>query len=153
MGRFDYVRDVFIELGVKEHFWKVAQKPGRPLFFGTGNKTLIFGLPGNPVSSYIGFMVWVWPILNEMMGTDTLKSIEGELTEPFPVENIKYRYLFGKAWIENGKVLCKPSKKIGSHMLTSSLNANCILGAEPSNKKLNSGDSILVNLLPWKTIE
>ena len=153
MGRFDYVRDVFIDLGVEEHFWKVAQKPGRPLFFGTGNKTLIIGLPGNPVSSYIGFMIWVWPIINEMMGTDTVKSIEAELTEPFPVENIKYRYLFGKAWIENGKVLCKPSRKIGSHMLTSSLNANCIIGAEPSDIKLSSGDSILINLLPWKIIE
>ena len=153
MGRFDYVRDVFIELGVEEHFWKVAQKPGKPLFFGSGNKTLIFGLPGNPVSSYIGFMVWVWPILNEMMGGNTLNPIQGELTESFPVENIKYRYLFGKVWTENGKVLCKPSKKIGSHMLTSSLDANCILGAEPSDKKLNPGDSILVNLLPWKTIE
>ena len=153
MGRFDYVRDVFIELGVEEHFWKVAQKPGKPLFFGSGNKTLIFGLPGNPVSSYIGFMVWVWPILNEMMGGNTLNPIQGELIESFPVENIKYRYLFGQAWIENGKILCKPSKKIGSHMLTSSLNANCILGAEPSDKKLNPGDLILVNLLPWKTIE
>ena len=153
MGRFDYVRDVFIELGVEEHFWKVAQKPGKPLFFGSGNKTLIFGLPGNPVSSYIGFMVWVWPILNEMMGGNTLNPIQGELIEPFPVENIKYRYLFGQAWIENGKILCKPSKKIGSHMLTSSLNANCILGAEPSDKKLNPGDLILVNILPWKTIE
>ena len=153
MGRFDYVRDVFIELGVEEHFWKVAQKPGKPLFFGSGNKTLIFGLPGNPVSSYIGFMVWVWPILNEMMGGNTLNPIQGELIEPFPVENIKYRYLFGQAWIENGKILCKPSRKIGSHMLTSSLNANCILGAEPSDKKLNPGDLILVNLLPWKTIE
>ena len=153
MGRFDYVRDVFIELGVEEHFWKVAQKPGKPLFFGSGNKTLIFGLPGNPVSSYIGFMVWVWPILNEMMGGNTLNPIQGELIESFPVENIKYRYLFGQAWIENGKILCKPSRKIGSHMLTSSLNANCILGAEPSDKKLNPGDLILVNLLPWKTIE
>ena len=153
MGRFDYVRDVFIELGVEEHFWKVAQKPGKPLFFGSGNKTLIFGLPGNPVSSYIGFMVWVWPILNEMMGGNTLNPIQGELIESFPVENIKYRYLFGQAWIENGKILCKPSRKIGSHMLTSSLDANCILGAEPSDKKLNPGDSILVNLLPWKTIE
>ena len=153
MGRFDYVRDVFIELGVEEHFWKVAQKPGKPLFFGSGNKTLIFGLPGNPVSSYIGFMVWVWPILNEMMGGNTLNPIQGELIESFPVENIKYRYLFGQAWIENGKILCKPSRKIGSHMLTSSLNANCILGAEPSDKKLNPGDLILVNILPWKTIE
>ena len=42
MGRYDYVRDVFIELGVKEHFWKVAQKPGKPLFFGTKEKSFDF---------------------------------------------------------------------------------------------------------------
>ena len=88
MGRFDYVRDVFLDLGVEEHFWKVAQKPGKPLFFGTGDKTLIFGLPGNPVSSYIGFMVWVWPVLNEMMGGNRIKSFKAELTEPFPLEKI-----------------------------------------------------------------
>tara|TARA_B100000700_G_scaffold71282_1_gene79305 strand:- start:24 stop:1247 length:1224 start_codon:yes stop_codon:yes gene_type:complete len=153
MGRFDYVRDVFLDLGVEEHFWKVAQKPGRPLFFGTGDKTLIFGLPGNPVSSYIGFMVWVWPVLNEMMGSIRIKSFKAELTEPFPSEKIKYRYLFGKAWVEDGKVLCKPSKKIGSHMLTSSLNVNCVLGSEPSDRQLNPGDSIDVNLLPWETMK
>ena len=61
MGRYDHVREVFIELGVKEHFWKVAQKPGKPLFFGTKDKTLIFGLPGNPVSSYIGYMEMMEP--------------------------------------------------------------------------------------------
>ena len=153
MGRFDYVRDVFLDLGVEEHFWKVAQKPGKPLFFGTGDKTLIFGLPGNPVSSYIGFMVWVWPVLNEMMGGNRIKSFKAELTEPFPLEKIKYRYLFGKAWVEDGKVRCKPSKKSGSHMLTSSLNANCILGAEPSGRQLNSGDLIDINLLPWETMK
>ena len=38
MGRFDYVRDVFLDLGVEEHFWKVAQKPGKPLFLGQGLK-------------------------------------------------------------------------------------------------------------------
>ena len=45
MGRYDYVRDVFMELGVEDHFWKVAQKPGKPLFFGTMNSTLIFWSP------------------------------------------------------------------------------------------------------------
>ncbi|MED5316464.1 MAG: gephyrin-like molybdotransferase Glp, partial [Candidatus Neomarinimicrobiota bacterium] len=52
MGRHDYVREIFMELGVKEHLWQVAQKPGKPLFFGTTADTLIFGLPGNPVSSF-----------------------------------------------------------------------------------------------------
>jgi len=153
MGRFDYVRDVFMELGVKEHFWKVAQKPGKPLFFGTGDDTLICGLPGNPVSSYIGFIEWVWPILETMMGIPESKPIIGILAEPFPREKMKYRYLFGQAWLEDGKLVCKPATKIGSHMITSSLEANCILGSEQGDSLLQPGDEIHVNILPWKNIQ
>ena len=152
MGRYDYVRDVFMELGVKEHFWKVAQKPGKPLFFGTGQDTLIFGLPGNPVSSYIGFMEWVWPALETIMGKNTSEPLTGKLTESFPREPVKKRFLFGKVWIENGQLVCRPASKVGSHMLTSSLDANCILAAEPGDGILNVGDNILVNELPWKNI-
>jgi molybdopterin molybdotransferase len=153
MGRFDYVRDVFMELGVTEHFWKVAQKPGKPLFFGTGNDTLIFGLPGNPVSSYIGFMEWVWPALESMMGKSESKPITGILAEPFPREKVKTRFLFGNAWIENNQLVCKPASKIGSHMLTSSLEANCILSSEPGEWVLQVGQKIRVNLLPWKGLK
>ena len=153
MGRYDYVRDVFIELGVVEHFWKVAQKPGKPLFFGTGNSTLIFGLPGNPVSSYIGFMEWVWPVLETMMGKKESKKVTGILKKPFPREKVKYRFLFGDAWIENGQLVCQPSTKVGSHMLSSSLQANCILGTKPGDNPLQSGKPIEVNILPWKFIK
>ena len=153
MGRFDYVREVFLELGVQEHFWKVAQKPGKPFFFGTVNSTLIFGLPGNPVSSYIGFMEWVWPVLRTMMGKSKEGAVLGILKEPFPREKVKYRFLFGKVWMEDGKLVCKPSNKKGSHMLSSSLDANCILGCEPGERPLKPGDKIRVNILPWKTIE
>ena len=152
MGRYDYVRDVFIELGVLEHFWKVAQKPGKPLFFGTGNSTLIFGLPGNPVSSYIGFMEWVWPVLETMMGKKESKKVTGILKKPFPREKVKYRFLFGDAWIEKGQLVCQPSTKVGSHMLSSSLESNCILGCDPGDGKLQSGEEIHINILPWKTI-
>ena len=79
MGKFDYVRDVFMELGVKEHFWKVAQKPGKPLFFGSNSAALIFGLPGNPVSSFIGFMEYVWPVLESMTGQSRAKTISAVL--------------------------------------------------------------------------
>ena len=153
MGRFDYVRDVFMELGVKEHFWKVSQKPGKPFFFGSRNNTLIFGLPGNPVSSYIGFMEWVWPVLETMMGIPESKPTTGILVDPFPREKVKYRYLFGQAWLKNGKLFCKPSTKIGSHMLSSSLKSNCILGSEQGETPLIAGDEIYVNVLPWKNIE
>ena len=153
MGRYDYVRDVFIELGVVEHFWKVAQKPGKPLFFGTGNSTLIFGLPGNPVSSYIGFMEWVWPVLETMMGKKESKKVTGILKKPFPREKVKYRFLFGDAWIENGQLVCQPSTKVGSHMLSSSLQANCILGMMQGDNPLQPGEPIEVNMLPWKFIK
>ena len=153
MGRYDYVRDVFIELGVKEHFWKVAQKPGKPLFFGTKENKLIFGLPGNPVSSFIGFMEWVWPVLITMMGEKSEKSIYGILDEPFPRERTKHRFLFGRAKYRNGKLVCHPTNRIGSHMLTSALGANCILGSDPGDGPLNPGDLIRVNLLPWKIIQ
>jgi molybdopterin molybdotransferase len=153
MGRFDYVRDVFMELGVKEHFWKVSQKPGKPFFFGSRNNTLIFGLPGNPVSSYIGFMEWVWPVLETMMGIPESKPTTGILVDPFPREKVKYRYLFGQAWLENGKLFCKPSTKIGSHMLSSSLKSNCILGSEQGKTPLQPGDEIHVNILPWKNMQ
>ena len=153
MGRYDYVRDVFIDLGVKEHFWKVAQKPGKPLFFGTKENKLIFGLPGNPVSSFIGFMEWVWPVLITMMGEKSEKSIYGILDEPFPRERTKHRFLFGRAKYKNGKLVCHPTNRIGSHMLTSALGANCILGSDPGDGPLNPGELIRVNLLPWKIIQ
>ena len=153
MGRYDYVRDIFMDLGVKEHFWKVAQKPGKPLFFGTGNSTLIFGLPGNPVSTYIGFMEWVWPVLESMMGKPESKPIIGILAESFPREKAKKRFLFGNAWVENDQLMCKPATKVGSHMLTSSLGANCILSSELGETPLHSGEKIDINILPWKSIK
>ena len=153
MGRFDYVRDVLMELNVMEHFWRVAQKPGKPLFFGSREKALIFGLPGNPVSAFIGFMEYVWPVLEIMSGKSGSSTLSAVLDESFPREKEKTRYLFGNTWSENGQLICAPSKKVGSHMLTSSLKANCIIISEPGDKPLTKGSKIRVHLLPWKTIK
>ena len=153
MGRYDHVRDVLIELGVKEHFWKVAQKPGKPLFFGTKEKKIIFGLPGNPVSSFIGFMEWIWPVLRDIMGRKSKKTVYGILDEPFPREKKMHRFLFGEVRYRNNRLVCSSTRKIGSHMLTSALGANCILESSPGTTPLYPGDLIKVNLLPWKTIK
>ena len=153
MGKFDYVRDVFMELGVQEHFWKVAQKPGRPLFFGSNSTALIFGLPGNPVSAFIGFMEYVWPVLESMTGQSRASTISAVLDESFPLDAVKTRYLFGNTWSEDGQLICVPSKKVGSHMLTSSLEANCIIVADPGDIPLTKGAQIRVRLLPWKSIK
>jgi len=69
MGLFDLVRKTLADLGVEERFWKVAQKPGKPLSFGMRGSTPFFGLPGNPVSSLVCFYVYVRPALRAMMGS------------------------------------------------------------------------------------
>ena len=61
MGPHDLVRRVAAELGVEEVFWGVAVKPGKPLSFGVRGSTLVFGLPGNPVSSLVGSVLFVVP--------------------------------------------------------------------------------------------
>ncbi len=72
MGTFDLVRQTLAELGVGERFWKVAQKPGKPLTFGMRDRVPVFGLPGNPVSSLVCFYLYVRPALRAMQGIDRL---------------------------------------------------------------------------------
>ncbi len=68
MGPHDLVRGVEADLGVEEVFWGVAVKPGKPLTFGVRGDTLVFGLPGNPVSSLVGALVFVRPALLARQG-------------------------------------------------------------------------------------
>jgi molybdopterin molybdotransferase len=84
VGSFDYVRPMLAELGYQERFWKVAQKPGKPLTFGVCRGTPVFGLPGNPVSSLVCFYLYVAPALRTMMGqVDVhLPTAQATLTEP-----------------------------------------------------------------------
>jgi molybdopterin molybdotransferase len=74
VGPHDLVRAVERDLGVQEVFWRVAVKPGKPVSFGTRGDTLVFGLPGNPVSALVGFELFVRP---------ALRALEGE-AEPGP---------------------------------------------------------------------
>ena len=73
MGPHDLVRRVAAELGVEEVFWGVAVKPGKPLAFGIRSETLVFGLPGNPVSSLVGALVFVGTALRARQGMERPK--------------------------------------------------------------------------------
>ena len=70
MGPHDLVRRVAAELGIEEVFWGVAVKPGKPLAFGIRDETLVFGLPGNPVSSLVGALVFVGTALRARQGME-----------------------------------------------------------------------------------
>jgi molybdopterin molybdotransferase len=77
VGPHDLVRRVEAELGVEEVFWRVAVKPGKPLAFGVRGGTLVFGLPGNPVSALVGFELFVRPAVLALEGAlDPLPRFE-----------------------------------------------------------------------------
>ena len=82
VGVHDHVRPTLENLGVKMLFWRVSMKPGHPLAFGTTNKTAVFGLPGNPVSSMVCFEEFVAPALRKMMGHTRLhrRTLTARLT-------------------------------------------------------------------------
>jgi molybdopterin molybdotransferase len=68
VGPHDLVRAIEAELGVEEVFWRVAMRPGKPVSFGVRAATLVFGLPGNPVSSLVGCMLFVLPAVRALQG-------------------------------------------------------------------------------------
>jgi molybdopterin molybdotransferase len=68
VGPHDLVRSIEAELGVEEVFWGVSVKPGKPLAFGVRDRTLVFGLPGNPVSSLVSSVLFVLPALRALQG-------------------------------------------------------------------------------------
>jgi molybdopterin molybdotransferase len=67
-GKLDLVPDVLRDLGVTAHFHKVRMKPGKPVLFGTRDESLVFGLPGNPVSAFVCFELFVRPALRRLAG-------------------------------------------------------------------------------------
>ncbi len=84
VGEYDFVPGILKDSGVKLHFDKVAIQPGKPTVFGTRGNTLVFGLPGNPVSTFTIFEVFVKPMLYRLMGYDYLPLLlKGAMKKDF----------------------------------------------------------------------
>lgn len=77
VGPHDLVREIGRELGIQELFWRIALRPGKPLTFGVRDRTLVFGLPGNPVSTLVCFEVFVRPALLALQGAPEFRPAFG----------------------------------------------------------------------------
>ncbi|MCG8377733.1 MAG: molybdopterin molybdotransferase MoeA [Chlorobiales bacterium] len=152
-GEYDYMQQMLTGLGIEQKFWKVAQKPGKPFFFGTGNEgKMVFGLPGNPVSALVCFLEYCMPALSAMQNSRYYGKIEAELAGPFPTDKKRHRFLFGRIWQKDGRLLCKVTPKIESHMITSLAGANCLIEAPAAGQPLPAGTVVTCNVLPWGTM-
>jgi molybdopterin molybdotransferase len=97
VGERDYVQEVLLDLGVTLDFWKLNMRPGKPMMFGTRANTLVFGLPGNPVSAMVTAIVMLRPALRQMTGhADPFwPQIGVPLTAPLPPNGPRRHFVRG----------------------------------------------------------
>lgn len=150
VGDYDYVKDVLARLGVEGIFWRVAQRPGGPLFFGKKGDTLVFGLPGNPASSLVCFYEYVRPALRRMMGKKELflMEIEAVLLEEIKKKPDKTHFLRGRVEKRDGSFYVKTGGAQGSHMLKSFALSNCLIIIPRDVSYLPIESRVKVHLLP-----
>jgi molybdopterin molybdotransferase len=129
VGEYDLVKDVLAELGCDQKFWKIAMRPGKPFVFGTRGEKLVFGLPGNPVSAAVTFLLLVRPALLKMRGLAELDlpSISAEAAGDFVNNGDRPHYMRANLQREGQKWLVRPMPRQGSHVISSIANANCLV--------------------------
>ena len=130
VGPHDLVRRVEAALGVEEVFWRVAVKPGKPVSFGLRGSTLVFGLPGNPVSSLVGFELFVRPAVLALQGhADPLPRFEpGRLAAAAKRNRDRDQLVRARRRAgEDGAVLLEPLAGQESHMIVRAAGANALV--------------------------
>ncbi len=145
MGDFDYVPEIMQEIGVKILFKSIAVQPGRPTVFGVKGDKYIFGLPGNPVSSFVQFEMLVKPLIQKMIGNQNTNS---EILLPMGSDIHRKkteRKSFLPVSIRNGEVF--PVEYHGSAHIHSYIFANGIIAMEKGVLSLKKGEKVHVRQL------
>lgn len=144
VGDYDFVKQALEENGVEELFYKVYQKPGKPLFFGRKGDTFVFALPGNPASSLTCFYIHVLPLLQKLSGSADpgLQRIRVPLKHSY--DNRSDRPIFLKAKVEDQSVSIL--NRQSSSMIHSMAMGNALVFLdEPA--KLKKGDRVTTILI------
>jgi len=159
LGDYDIVRDVLAKEG-EIIFWRVRQKPGKPLAFGMikalgegggVRKIPLFGLAGNPVSAMINFELFARPAMLKMMGRKNLAKPVIEAVIEEPIENSDGRRIFARAVVEKrgGRYFARLTGPQGSGVLTSMALANGLVIVPEDKPGVKKGDSVQVMMLDW----
>ncbi|OXB02531.1 molybdopterin molybdenumtransferase MoeA [Flavobacterium oncorhynchi] len=144
VGDYDFVKEALLQNDVKELFYKINQKPGKPMFFGSKNETLVFALPGNPASSLTNFYIYVVPAIKSRIGfleihkTKVIRKLNSDL------KNNTGKTLFLKAKYNETHVEVLDSQS--SAMLNTFAVANSLLIVPEGIEEYKKGQ--LVTLLP-----
>lgn len=147
VGSMDYVRKIVEDEG-EVAFWRVNMRPGKPFLFGKFGQTPFIGLPGNPVSAYVGFIVFVLPAIEKMLGRRPAERnyLRAELLEEIHSDG-RESYLRGIVRVSGGRLTAKLTGHQGSGNLHSLVQANALLLVPSGVKYLPSGDQVEILLL------
>ena len=152
VGEYDFVKEIFTELDVKKIFWKVAIKPGKPNYFGTLGRKLIFGLPGNPVAALVSFYQLVIPAIHKLIGRNHKEVFMPVVQLSADLKKKHGRLEFVRGVISTnrlGELIVSPTKGQGSHMLSGIAKANCLIHFPKQEDFIRKGSNVKVELLRW----
>lgn len=148
VGKYDYLKELFTELEIEIKFRKVNIKPGKPLVFGVFNKEnkiqLVFGLPGNPVSSYVNFLIFIKPAIQNLYGIKNNNIVKAELAESISKKDDKRNFLRGflDFNLEKGKYFVRAADAQSSADMTRLANANCLIVIEEDRINPQKGEEV-----------
>jgi len=156
MGDFDFVEDVLHDLGVEKYFDKVNIKPGKPSVFGKTERSLVFGLPGNPVSASTVFEIIVRPCLRKLLGFQVLHNLRmtAVLETEHPVKTSREYYHPSKCYFTENKLFVKPVNTKGSADVLSFAKSNCYIVTPAGANDFQPGQSVEVIIRSdyWKSL-
>ena len=148
MGDFDFVPKILKKLNIKIHFDSIAVQPGRPTTFGTRQNKYVFGLPGNPVSSFVQFELLVKPFLYKMMGYNfEATNISLKMGEDYSRKNKKRMSWIPISINENSDII--PLKYHGSAHINALTYADGLINVPVGKTSLKKGDFVNVRQI-WQ---
>jgi molybdopterin molybdotransferase len=149
VGPHDLVRRLLADLGAEEVFWRVAVKPGKPVAFAVRGSTLVFGLPGNPVSSLVGFELFVRPALRALQGTATPgpRWQPGRLARAVRRDRHRDQLVRARSRVEGDAVLLEPLRGQESHMIVRAAAADALALIPLGDGELAEGAAVAYLML------
>jgi molybdopterin molybdotransferase len=150
VGAYDVVKEVLSRVGTVD-FDRVAMQPGKPQGFGTvgPDATPIFTLPGNPVSAYVSFEVFVRPAIRRMLGVEPLgrPTVGAVCLEPLSSPQGRRQYTRGRLEVVEGRYVVRPVGGSGSHLLADLALANCLIVVPEDVTEVAEGQGVSVMVL------
>ena len=144
VGEHDLVREALREIGAEINLWRVAVKPGKPFLFGKRDRCLIFGLPGNPVSTFVTFLVFVRPALLQMMGAIDLSLPRANARLVHEITGDETRPHYFRGHLADGAFTVIGRQE--SHAIFGLARANALLRVRPE-ARLSAGSEVEVLLI------